>query len=141
MTAYQTSVRPSFAGRPIAPDVDDARARDLALPRDARVRAQQQVRAARAHSQLELVVVERLPQEVVDGQRRAVDHVDVDAADLDAQLAGQLAHPRRELGRRVRPRVVVHELREVVVALVGVAAAAVLVAAARSRCRSCRRSS
>ncbi len=54
----------------------------------------------------------------------------VDAIDLGAQLARQLAHPGGEVGRRVRLRVVVHELREVVVALVGVAAAAVLVAAA-----------
>ena len=91
MTAYQTSVRPSFAGRPIAPTLTICVPRDLALPGDAGVRAQQQPRAARAHAQRELVVVERLPQEVVDRQRRAVDHVHVDAADLGAQLAGQLA--------------------------------------------------
>jgi hypothetical protein len=124
---------PPVVGRaPDGADVDDQRVVDPALPRDARVGAQQHVgtpacTAVQAHAQL--VVVQRLPQEVVDDQRRAVDHVDVHCVDGLAQLAGQLAHPGREVTTRVGQRVVVHELGEVVVALVGVAAAAVGVAA------------
>jgi hypothetical protein len=109
--------------------VDDQRVVDPPLPRDPGVRAQEDVGRGIREPHSQLVIGQRLPQEVVDPERGAMDAEDLDAVDLLPQPDWQPAHPRRECGRRIRARVVVHELREVVVARVGVTATTVLVTA------------
>ena len=82
------------------------------------MRAEQHVRAGAAtviEAQAELVVVERLPEEVVDLDRRPVHHVDVAAPAGQAELAREGGHPGGEVGRRARERVVIHQLGELVV--------------------------
>src|SRR5690606_23280935 len=71
-----------------------------------------------------------LPQELVHPTRRSVAQQHAGASDRDARRRGQRREPRAMLAMRVRERVVVGELREVVVARVGVAARTVLAAVA-----------
>ncbi len=66
-----------------------------------------------------------LPEELVDPARRAVHEQDPPAADLEPPGLRQGRHPALPLRRGLRGRVVVGDLREVVVARVGVAAVAV----------------
>ncbi len=118
-------------GRPAqSADVDHQAPVDPLQPRQAGVGATQHVGPAGLDPQPDLVVVERLPEEVVEHQRRAVHEVDVVALDDLAVLGGQGAHPGGELGAGVRLGEVVDQLGELVVARVAVAATAVVVAPA-----------
>jgi hypothetical protein len=111
-------------------DVDDEGVADLLGPRQPGVGAHDEVRAGLLDAQRVVVLVERLPPEVVEGQRRAVHQVHVDAVLGEAALGRKGGHPLGVVATGVREREVVHELRELVVAGVGVAAAAVGVAPA-----------
>ena len=67
-----------------------------------------------------------LPQELVDLSRRAVAEKDAAAGDRQPDVTRKRPHPGLVLGARASPRIVVGELREVVVARVRVAAVTVV---------------
>src|SRR5205814_7840857 len=98
----------------------------LFVPMDAAVRARADVGAiVVAHSAKTWIGRSRPPQKLVDLSRRAVRQKNAAAVHLEAQELRESAHPSFVLVRSVFGRVVIRDLREMIVARVGVAAIAI----------------